>query len=123
MVTLNFESDKSSNVTIELDIFSGRPNPWWTVRPDDQAKLVTLLRDDLVGKARSDAVPSLGYRGFIVRFTSDHSEIHIHVFDGSIEFDGKSYRDKERAIERFIISTMPRELKERFKEVMPNLMP
>jgi hypothetical protein len=123
MVMLNFESDKSSNATVELDIFSGRPNPSWTVRREDQAKLVTLLRDDLMEKARSDAAPPLGYRGFIVRFTSDRGENHIHVFDGLIEFDKESYRDRERAVEKFIISIMPRELKDRFKEVMPNLMP
>jgi hypothetical protein len=45
------------------------------------------------------------------------------VFDGTIEFDGESYRDRERAVEKFIISIMPGELKEQFKEVMPNLMP
>jgi hypothetical protein len=123
MITLNFATDKSSHVTIELDIFSGRPNPSWTVRPEDQAKLVTLLRDDLVAKPGSDAAAPLGYRGFMVRIASARGESLIHVFDGSIEFDGKFYRDTERAIEKFIVSTMPPGLKERFKEVMPNLAP
>src|SRR5947207_3171786 len=55
---------------IALDIFSGVPNPSWTLSPKDAGKLISRL----AGKALAapDAVESrLGFRGFIITCSSD----------------------------------------------------
>jgi hypothetical protein len=120
--TLPFEISQFSNITIELDIFSGRPNPSWRLGANDQEAFVTLLRDTPVAtRPRGNAVEPLGYRGFTVRVASGHGMIIIHVFGESIQLDGRVYRDMNRAIEVFIAKTMPRELKERFKDIVPDL--
>ena len=55
---------------VELDIFSGRPNPRWTLSPAEEAELIQRLLDRAVPLAPmtiSDG--KLGYRGFLVRAT------------------------------------------------------
>jgi len=55
---------------VELDIFSGRPNPRWSLSAAEEAELVERLLDRSVPMAPvtvSDA--KLGYRGFLVRAT------------------------------------------------------
>ncbi len=57
-------------VHIELDTFSGRPNPRWSLTPAEAAELVARMRDERVAFRRpEDDEGILGYRGFIV--TSD----------------------------------------------------
>jgi hypothetical protein len=53
---------------VELDIFSGRPNPRWTLDGREEAELIERLLDRTVPiVAPSDSDGHLGYRGFIVR--------------------------------------------------------
>ena len=53
---------------VELDIFSGRPNPRWTLDAAEESELITRLLDRSVPigpVAITDG--KLGYRGFVVR--------------------------------------------------------
>jgi len=55
-------------VVVEVDVFSGVPNPKWTLDADSAARLATLashLTPAPDGTAPSD--PGLGFRGFVVR--------------------------------------------------------
>lgn len=55
---------------VELDIFSGRPNPRWTLTTTEEAELLQRLLDRSVPMAPvtiSDG--KLGYRGFVVQAT------------------------------------------------------
>ena len=51
---------------VELDIFSGRPNPTWTL-PDAEATAFREKLDGLAGTASGQVANNLGYRGFVVR--------------------------------------------------------
>ncbi len=57
---------------VTLDMFSGRPNPEWTLPPGDAAALAGIL-----GGLREEGGPpppnpeGLGYRGFVVRGVGD----------------------------------------------------
>src|SRR4051812_46816481 len=54
-------------VVVELDVFSGVPNPRWTLDDDSAARLATFvsqLEPASDGSAPSD--PDLGFRGFVV---------------------------------------------------------
>src|SRR5947199_6619229 len=57
---------------VELDIFSGRPNPKWILTPNDERKLVDRIQSDpsLVIPA-STRVGGLGYRGYIIEVLKD----------------------------------------------------
>jgi hypothetical protein len=53
---------------VELDIFSGRPNPRWTLDAREEAELVERLLDRTVPYVEPmDTDGYLGYRGFVVR--------------------------------------------------------
>jgi hypothetical protein len=56
---------RSAPLQIEIDVYSGRPNPSFEVSGPDAAELAKLLRD--LPRART-AVPvlGLGYRGFVI---------------------------------------------------------
>ncbi len=50
---------------IELDVFSGRPNPSWVLTPAESEEIVMRLRR-LASAAMPTAPAPLGYRGFIL---------------------------------------------------------
>ena len=86
------------NVTVELDIFSGSPNPSWTLTPDESKKLMNLL-DSLPEVPKKEPDDGLGYRGFILNLTSEKTDApprRVHIFNGIIAIDSgtkKYYRD------------------------------
>jgi hypothetical protein len=53
-----------SRVEVMLDIFSGRPNPRWTLSDEQVNDLQARLR--VLPEAMPFTPPGLGYRGFIV---------------------------------------------------------
>jgi hypothetical protein len=57
---------------VELDIFSGRPNPRWTLTASEEAELLQRLLDRSVPTTSMSITDGkLGYRGFLVRATGD----------------------------------------------------
>lgn len=57
---------------IELDIFSGQPNPSWTLTSKEEAQLVDrLLADKSQMQPLNQSPSKLGYRGFIVNALSE----------------------------------------------------
>jgi hypothetical protein len=119
MIASALEAQNLANVTIELDIFSGRPNPSWVLEDEDRKKLLKLLSADRSAKDGANDSSELGYRGFFVRITSELGKQEIHVGNGSIEIGRRFYHDAERMLERFIIASMPKDLKAQFQDVLP----
>ncbi|MEV6691404.1 hypothetical protein AB0M35_08040 [Micromonospora sp. NPDC051196] len=61
---------------VELDVFSGRPNPRWTLSATQRAHLIDQLRAGSVPLLSAAAGESrLGYRGFVLRF--DPEELRL----------------------------------------------
>lgn len=56
---------------IELDIFSGRPNPRWTLDAAEGKEFLTRLLDRAVPMAPISSSEGLGYRGFICTATGN----------------------------------------------------
>jgi hypothetical protein len=56
---------------IELDIFSGRPNPRWTLDAAESKEFLTRLLDRTVPMAPITSREGLGYRGFICTATGN----------------------------------------------------
>jgi hypothetical protein len=70
---------------VELDVFSGRPNPSWQLSPDEIAGLNTRL----AGLPRCDQPipdPVLGYRGFVLSNpqAAPGLPLQISVHDGAV---------------------------------------
>ncbi len=51
---------------VELDVFSGVPNPSWTLEPDAAAALRDALARMVAKASDAQAPEALGYRGFVV---------------------------------------------------------
>ena len=56
-----------SDVVVELDAFSGRPNPSWTLTRDDASSLARHVADATPRSRRDLPAQGLGFRGFAVR--------------------------------------------------------
>ncbi len=55
-------------ITVELDIFSGRPNPVWQLTKAEEKELMDRLHDvPSLAAPRGRVTPKLGYRGFVIR--------------------------------------------------------
>ncbi len=61
--------------TVVLDIFSGVPNPVWTLSPSQGASLVEQIADGVAPIVGVDQVETrLGYLGYIIHATGDDAE-------------------------------------------------
>ena len=83
-------SNNKPKIEIELDVFSGRPNPNWMlseVQVDElKAKLSLALPE-----AKPKTPPQLGYNGFIIRNPDNLPAIpdYIRVFSGVLTITDK----------------------------------
>src|SRR5687768_17397410 len=64
---------------IELDVFSGRPNPTWTASPERAASMSRGLSSLPDAPAQSEP-GNLGYRGFLIR----QGALRARVYDGRV---------------------------------------
>ena len=56
-------------IEVELDVFSGRPNPRWDLDADTEAEVLAILQRDAHAAASAPAPVGLGYRGFVLRIS------------------------------------------------------
>lgn len=105
-----------SSGQVELDIFSGRPNPTWALSSEETQTLFQQM--SALPHAEATHIPdTLGYRGFVVTFTAAiegqwgacHTITTARVYRQTIElYDGNSLRyyiDKDRAIEQSLLAS------------------
>lgn len=101
----------SADVAVELDAFSGRPNPAWTLSPAEAGELAVRLRALPRAGASRLPEPVLGYRGFRIRNPGGEGGVPEAVYvsrGGLIQpfgpgGEGTVYRDERRA-EAWLIS-------------------
>lgn len=96
-------------VTIEADIFSGRPNPQWSLSEADAAAYVSRMAE-LEQTTPTAGSGALGYRGLIVSVSSAPSGA-VHVHNGVVEVrDARSsafFLDPHRSLERWLFARRP----------------
>jgi hypothetical protein len=99
---------KSMPPEVELDIFSGMPNPTWTL---SSAEAESFL-NQLAALPRTSATRlrgNLGYRGFIVHVTNGSDTQLIHIQTGVVQISKGATiiyaRDEHREVERWLLNT------------------
>jgi hypothetical protein len=94
-----------NSVEVELDIFSGNPNPTWLLSDRDAAEFVTRL-GSLWRIASGRISNPLGYRGFVVE--TGRSQL-VRVQNGTVQVtqgeDRSYFADPRRDLERWLFST------------------
>ncbi|HEV2720064.1 MAG TPA: hypothetical protein VG323_08600 [Thermoanaerobaculia bacterium] len=88
---------------VELDIFSGRPNPRWRLGDAEAARVRELI--DALAPAPAAAPPEppgLGYRGFRIDDVAT-------AYSGVVRMRGRVLADPQRRVERFLLEHLPPE--------------
>src|SRR5436305_242562 len=87
---------------VELDVFSGRPNPVWQLDAHAAAAL-PALHDALPAGADWQEPPALGYRGFLYAIRSDA----CRAYHGAVHTPHATLADPRREVERFLVTRLP----------------
>jgi hypothetical protein len=107
-----------ATATIQIDVFSGRPNPSWTLGDASARELLSKLKS--TGITTPVPMPDgLGFRGFRVTVSDGSRDREFHVFGSRIQEGRQSYLDRDRSVERFVVSTIPVDLKKVFADILP----
>jgi hypothetical protein len=95
----------ATHVEVELDIFSGMPNPTWVLteaEADSFARRLAQLPESAAGELPGH----LGYRGFIVRVTEGARTQEVRIWAGAVHVsNGAAIRaaDQDRKLERWLL--------------------
>jgi len=98
----------SARVEVELDIFSGIPNPVWILSGTDGdlfLKKLAMLPQASAKELHDD----LGYRGFIVEVTNETEESLVRIQNGTVHISQNDtnvyYRDQNRNLEMWLLNS------------------
>ncbi len=96
---------------VELDVFSGRPNPHWNLTPQEAKEFISLLQALPQTQAQAEVKEGLGYRGLIVtdpdQTIAGYDQIVISngVVVARRDSQLRQFPDKERRLERWLFQT------------------
>ena len=90
---------------VELDIFSGRPNPAWPLDEAAAGELRRRLAALSPSPAGAPEPPGLGYRGFVCTGSGEA----WRAFKGSVTHGGAVLADPGMTIERYLLDQLPPE--------------
>jgi hypothetical protein len=93
---------------VELDIFSGMPNPTWVLTNAEAASFVEQLAA-LPRTSTRELSGNLGYRGFIVQCTQGANARLIRIQTGTVNASEGATNvyayDRDRRLERWLLNT------------------
>ena len=101
----------ASEVSVELDVFSGQPNPTWILSEAQSSMLGELLLGLRPAERLTPRFDGLGYRGFIVRLVAPQSRAQstVYVYGGTIEVVSEAgqgfFGDTHRNVETWLLDT------------------
>ena len=104
-------AQKSRGSKVELDIFSGVPNPTWVLSIPEASDLTRRISRLDPTEAAGQRPDDLGYRGFIVQIAAGSSATArtIRARHGIVEVADSTgtayYRDPQRQIELWLLAT------------------
>jgi hypothetical protein len=96
---------------VELDAFSGRPNPRWELTGPQAAEILARLRALPPLPDRPAGADGLGYRGFVLRATDgsldgyDEVRLHRGIVLTRRGDRTEAFSDPERTLERQLLVT------------------
>jgi hypothetical protein len=92
--------------TVIADVFSGLPNPQWTIAGDLLVQLKLMLAQLSLAHGAVPEPPGLGYRGLILEFSPDEGIAGpLRVFGGYVVGPHDTWIDPGHALERWLLET------------------
>lgn len=108
-------------IEVELDIFSGMPNPVW-VLTDTEAESLMKKLTAMSRTSPAKLSGNLGYRGFIVRVPQGVDTQLIHIQTGIVCISTGATNvyanDENRELERWLLDTGKPHLKDEIFEIV-----
>jgi len=110
--------------TVEVDLYSGRPNPAWSLTPEEVAQLVERV-DGLAPADEVEPPGRLGFRGLRFRLYAGGREIaSAESFDGHLRFQDSAgprhLADPRREVERWLLETGQGKIESQVYETLKN---
>jgi hypothetical protein len=93
---------------VELDVFSGRPNPRWELDEPAIRQLRQLEGRLTASREPAPEPPGLGYRGFVYSDASGR----VRVYRGYVRTPRAVLADHTFSIEMFLLDQLPAEFAE-----------
>jgi hypothetical protein len=96
---------------VELDVFSGRPNPHWNLTLPEANEFLSLFKALPSSRGEGSVREGLGYRGLIITEPSQRIEGYdeIVVSNGVVvarwDSQSKQFTDKNRGLEQWLFQT------------------
>lgn len=110
-----------ARVQVELDIFSGMPNPTWALTNAQVATFIKHLAA-LPPSSPTELSGNLGYRGFIVQVMQEAGTQLIHIQNGTVHISKGIKdiyaRDEGRKLEQWLLSTGKLHLKSEILQIV-----
>jgi hypothetical protein len=98
----------SAWVEVELDVFSGNPNPVWILSEADGVIFLKKLAM-LPQASATELHDDLGYRGFIVEVINETEASLIRIQNGTVQLSQNDtnvyYSDQDRHLERWLLNS------------------
>jgi hypothetical protein len=93
-------------IEVELDVFSGRPNPKWSLGPLEETEFFERM-SSLPAAAGSSfpEPPGLGYRGLNLRISGENEERDGRVYHGVLRIGGELKTDLVFGLEKWLLET------------------
>jgi len=97
--------------TVIVDVFSGLPNPEWTIAGDVLVQLKMMLAHLAQFHGTLPEPPGLGYRGLIIEFPPNEGiDGPLHVFGGYVAGPHEAWVDAGHTLERWLLEHSIREV-------------
>jgi hypothetical protein len=92
------KTKQKMTITVEFDIYSGRPNPSWEMDAKQTANLLEQLYElPALSKKELNMQDGLGYRGFIIKILDDSEKNKtptiVKIFHGIICINENFFED------------------------------
>jgi hypothetical protein len=118
------EKPSPDAATVEVDLYSGRPNPAWSLTPEEVARLAERV-DRLAPAGEVEPPGRLGYRGLRFRLYSRGREIaSAESFDGHLRFQDaagpRHLADPGGEVERWLLQTGRGKIESQVYETLRN---
>ena len=94
-----------SPITITVLMFSGRPNPFWSLAGTDAERVIAALQSLPATSEPAPPSPGLGYQGVSIEIADAGRSVEWHLYSGIAVANGTRYADLDRSVERMLIET------------------
>jgi hypothetical protein len=104
-------TDEDRKYIAGVSVFSGRPDPTWSISEEAGSKLLKLYDDLASYEGRPVSAPPLGYRGAFLRDDAGHEWFAYRgVVTLTSPHNSEVRTDPNRDFERELVASAPQEL-------------